>query len=133
MEVNIFRDIDCYTFNYHYTKLDPTTKIILKDTIEQQYIQFKIYLESIDFKNESKFKNYVYGIFSDNPLEHCLINYYIQHIKSVPNKYNSSGLISYLINIGFIPNMELVLKQVYDYDPSIKINPHDYYLYKFKN
>ena len=138
--MNIFHDLDSYNFNYHNLRLDLTTKLILRDTIEKQFLQFVEFIREqlkTDLENnqvETSEYNWVKGIFSDNPLEHCLINHYIQPKKGpiVTNKYNSSGLINYLITIGFTARPDFIEEQVRLYDPTIRIDPHDYYLMKFK-
>ena len=131
MEINIFFDIDKYNFNFHNLRLDLTTKLIVKSSIQQQY---NLFCEKYnELKQKNNIYKHVYGIFSINPLEHCLINHYLQskNNNSSLNKYNETGLIRYLFYIGFTANLKVIEEQLFNFDPSInKINYTDHYFYK---
>ena len=135
-KINIFKDVGKYDFNYYNLRLDLVSKMILKESIQQQYNEFvefiKIPLSTNDWSKykEEKYDTFIRGIFSTNPLEHCLINYLTHPKNGLVNKYNCSGLIIYLINIGFTADINYVKSSAKKFNPQIDIDPYDYYLMK---
>jgi hypothetical protein len=112
-----FFDTDFYSF----INIGSYSKQILRNEIQRQFDDYY----SIHLKNKSPFDydypfiNYVTYVSdkndgndsndennkkeSPNPLEHCLINYYIypKDGTSFLNYYHTSGIIKYLMAIGF--------------------------------
>lgn len=137
-KINIFKNINDFDFNYDNIRLDPVSKKILMESIQSQFVEFIEYIEiplvnnNLDFLSEHEYNHYIQGIFSTNPLEHCLINHYVfpNNETEYLNKYHYSGLICYLIEIGFRIDLSFVKKSVNFYNSQITLEPDDYYLIK---
>jgi hypothetical protein len=127
--INIFLQIKDTNFfnvdNLHY--IDEMSKTILRNSIQSQYEDFRNiilsdYTHNIDYHTDYLHIHYIEKDDNINPLEHCLINNFIypQDGTGFMNYYNR-GIVNYLINIGFMSNVELVRKIVDEYKSSRNI------------
>jgi hypothetical protein len=138
--LNIFKDIKLFEFNIHNVRLDTISKIIIRNSIQQQYDEFVNYIKEplennqLESLGNYQYYHYIKGIFSTNPLEHCLINYYLNknNPTSSSNKYNSSGLIAYLLLVGFTANANFIKQQVLNLNPDYRFDLYECYLMKLQ-
>jgi hypothetical protein len=109
---NIFANIYELKFiNQDYLiTIDTISKSLLRDIVELHYINF--INELITTPNIREKYNFIHNIeIAINPLEHVLINAY----SSNKNVYKSSGIIDFLINIGYSQNVEMVKSKIAEY------------------
>ncbi len=121
--MNIFLQIkDTNFFNVDNLKyIDDISKIILRNSIQQQYDDFcntilPTYILNMGYHEDYLHIKYIEKNDNINPLEHCLVNNFIypQDGTSFMNYYNR-GIVNYLINIGFTSDIVLIKQKVDEY------------------